>query len=103
MLDQRQPIVAEEHRSLDEHRWRSKTAARDQLLDVLAQLGLVLIGGNLREKFFFFEARLAHDFAQYVVLADILVFPPIALEHALGVTRDYTTLIGDERATHRLD
>ena len=58
VFDQWQAVVAEEHRALDEHRRRAEAAARDQLLDVGAQPGLVLIGRNLGEEFFFVEADL---------------------------------------------
>src|ERR1700691_1712698 len=103
MLDQWQAVVAEEHRALDEHRRRSKTAARDQLLDVCAQPRFVFVGRDLREKFFFVESDFLHDFAHHVVFADVLVVCPIALEHAFGVTRNHAMLIGDQRPAHRLD
>src|SRR5712692_3772469 len=103
VLDERQPIVAKKHRALYEHRGRSESTPRDQLLGVLAQPGLVLVGRNFGEKFLFVEADFAHDLAEHLVLADIAIVAPVTLEHAPRVLHDDPMLIGDQRSAHRLD
>src|SRR6266849_8949263 len=103
VLDQDQAVVAEEHVAVDENRGRAEPAAVDQFLRVGAQFLLILRRGDFGEIFLLVEADGAHDIAQDIVLADVAVLAPIALEDAAGVRRNFAVFARDERTAHRLD
>src|SRR6266481_9565946 len=102
MLDQRQPIVAEEHRTVDEYRRRAETSALDQFVGVVSELVLVFGIVDLLKKFALFETNLLHDRTQLRILADIPIRSPIRLKHSPRVFRYLAVFQRDERATHRL-
>ena len=104
VLDQRQPVVAEVHVvAVDVHRGRSEPAARDQLVDVVAQLLLVLVARDLGRRPRPVEADALDDALQHVVLRDVLQVAPVGLEHGARERGDLAVLLRHERRPHRLD
>ena len=102
-FDQRQAIVAEEHDAIDENRWRPESAPLDQLIGIGSELRFVLGGGDFSEVFPFIEARFSHYVAQDVVLADVAIVTPVALEYSTRIERDFSMFLSDKRSAHGLD
>ena len=85
MLDQCQPIVAEEHDAVGKDSGRAENAALDQFVGVGLELLLVLGQRDFLEILGFVEPGLAHDIAQDFVFADVAIVAPVSLEHAARI------------------
>ncbi len=101
--DQRQSVVAEEHRLADEHRRAAEAAARDQLVCVGTQACLAGIGFDAGEEALALDAGLGGDVCQRILLRDVAVVAPIGLEGGGRVGHQLCLVQGHEGAAHAFD
>ena len=103
LLDEVQPVLAEEHLVADEEGGRAERAARHRLPGIGDQLLLdrrLLRSGEERVCV---ETRGDENVAQHTEVARVLLLDPHRREHGVGIGLEVSVALGGEAATHEAE